>query len=56
MPSHVRSLGAARGATVRVSNAAGEHCGRGLLLALEGNGTVVLICHHVIARLTEEDL
>src|SRR5271166_119612 len=56
MAPTVRSLAAARRVTVRICNSTGEHCGQGLMLALEGEGTVVLTCHHVVARLTEQDL
>jgi hypothetical protein len=44
-------LDAARRATVRVCDENGQHRGQGLLLDLEGEGTVVLTCHHVVATL-----
>jgi tetratricopeptide (TPR) repeat protein len=56
MATTVRSLDAVRQATVRVCNPEGKHVGQGLLLDLDGEGAVVLTCHHVIARLTPHDL
>src|SRR4051812_16412784 len=41
---------AARSATVQIWDEEGKKAlGQGLLLSLEGEGTVVLTCHHVIA-------
>jgi len=52
-----RSMRAARGATVSVCNAAGEHKGQGLLLRLDGaEGTVILTCYHVAAAVDRRDL
>ncbi len=52
-----RGLEAVRRATVRICTHQGEHKGQGLLLALDGEGTIVLTCHHVIAGLDDpEDL
>src|SRR5262249_24049611 len=56
MAKAVRGIAAARRATVRVCNRAGNHRGQGLLLGLEEEGTVVLTCHHVIAPLERDDL
>jgi tetratricopeptide (TPR) repeat protein len=56
MAATVRSLNIARRATVRVCDREGTHFGQGLMLALDGEGTVVLTCHHVVARLTRENL
>jgi tetratricopeptide (TPR) repeat protein len=56
MTATVRSLDAARHATVRICDRNGTHFGQGLMLALDGEGTVVLTCHHVVSRLTAEDL
>jgi HEAT repeat protein len=47
----VRSFGAARRATVQISDREGTHHGQGLLLDIEGEGAVVLTCHHIIAQL-----
>lgn len=47
----VRSFSAARRATVQISDREGRHHGQGLLLEIEGEGAVVLTCHHVIAQL-----
>jgi hypothetical protein len=54
MAGRVRSFSAARRATVRVSNQKGDHYGQGLLLDVEGNGAVVLTCHHVVALLPQD--
>jgi predicted ATPase len=43
-------LKAARDATVQICDSDGRHLGQGLVLALEGEGGVVLTCHHVIAE------
>lgn len=51
MARRVRSVSAARRATVQVSNREGDHHGQGLLLDVEGEGPVVLTCHHIVARL-----
>jgi hypothetical protein len=56
MMSGVRSLEAARRATVRICDEAGTHKGQGLMLPLDGEGIVILTCHHVVAPLTERDL
>src|SRR5260370_22340393 len=56
MATTVRSREASRQATVRICDGEGRHIGQGLMLALDGEGTVVLTCHHVVARLTEESL
>ncbi len=45
-----RGLKAARDATVQICDSHGRALGQGLLLALAGEGNVVLTCHHVIAE------
>ncbi len=56
MATTVRSLDAARQATVRICSRDGAHFGQGLLLDLDGDSTAVLTCHLVVARLTAENL
>ena len=57
-----RGLPAARQATVKLSDRAGTSQlagaprGQGLVVDLGASGTVVLTCHHVIARVAPEDL
>ena len=43
-------LKAARKATVQICDSQAKPLGQGLLLTLEGEGVVVLTCHHVIAE------
>ena len=45
-----RGLKAARSATVQICESSGRALGRGLLLALDGEGCTVLTCHHVVAE------
>jgi hypothetical protein len=52
----VRSFSAARRATVQICDREGSHRGQGLLLDIEGEGAVVLTCHHVIAQLPPEGI
>jgi tetratricopeptide (TPR) repeat protein len=54
----VRGIQAARRATVQVWDESKEdgHRGQGLLLNVEGEGAVVLTCHHVIAPVERENL
>ncbi len=56
MSTSVRRLEVARRATVRVCDRAGTHFGQGLLLDLDGEGPVVLTCHHVAAQLSPAEL
>lgn len=51
--SRINVIEATRRATVRVCDENGDHRGQGLLLDLEGEGTVVLTCHHVVANIHE---
>jgi hypothetical protein len=52
----VRGLEAARRATVFVCDKEGAHKGQGLMLDLEGEGAVVLMCHHIVSPMKEDDL
>lgn len=56
MTRRVRSFSAARRATVRVCDREGTHRGQGLLLHVEGEGTVVLTCHHITAQLPPDSV
>ena len=56
MATTVRNLETARRVTVRVCDKSGEPSGQGLILTLDGEGTVILTCHHVVARLNSENL
>ena len=56
MGAAVRGLESARRATVQVCDRAGTHHGQGLLLNLQGEGTVVLTCHHVIRTLERDGI
>ena len=56
MRAAVRGLEAARSATVQVCDQLGTHHGQGLLLELQGEGTIVLTCHHVITSLGRDDI
>jgi conflict system STAND superfamily ATPase/trypsin-like peptidase len=56
MEAAVRGLESARSATVQVCDRAGTHHGQGLLLNLQGEGTVVLTCHHVIRTLEHDGI
>lgn len=56
MASGVRSLDAARNATVRICDQDGIHFGQGLMLSLNNEPTAILTCHHVVAHLTQDNL
>lgn len=56
MAATVPLFDVARRAAVQICDRTGKHHGNGLLLDLEGEGIVVLTCHHVVARLSADEL
>jgi hypothetical protein len=51
-----RGIEAARHATVVVCDRNKNLRGHGILLQVEGEGAIVLTCHHVVATLKRDDL